>query len=1115
MVNLFNIIKENISFMKTGFLIAFLCIAYLLIIPTFAYIGPVAYLTERVYANYNTNGTINSSAGSGVCTSGGVYNPCRVGYVQVALPNTDDTLQTIRVNLSSVYLNETDLISNEAYKAVASSHSSVWDKTTLNVDSSIFGEGNYFNITNTSISIIKFNVTSYSNEQGGKDIYDYDNIASCGKTNNMSITINASNPSATALSGVTITVRFDLNSTSGGNDAVNITYSSDGSISDSDSDGYYDTVIWSGVNLPASGGSAAITLNMDITEIENFDEGTNSLNLDGNTYSDKGVKGDYYSFSSTSALTGMTIDYAYSRGPIRQGIDMFRSGSGNTWAIRGFIQVLANTDNAGETNLTYNISSWALYNASAYNISSGDIKQSGTFSPTNFTSAYGRLYTTDSLSSNGSRYEWNGDKPYLASSFDWYVHWNDTYRYYISYINTTLDLPTLYKVDMTLYKSIDGYLVPSSVSKYNVTDKVQYQGDNNAPVSQITILSDVPNSTTTGGVRTYLNASNARVYFDNGTRTDLTGNAPVSIVITQPDGNSPGLVNLTITDLSQTSAGKNLSQGENITLIYDVTTGNDLEMGDAFNSTGNATITSESGTPLTENFTAPQISTSGRSLLGYKDLWVPSSVHPTLVNGTLVVLVDGGEISGIKFVDYVPLGTNFTCSTNSISFYNTSDSGSTWVSDTNITATDKGNVTLPNGVTVQACEYSSNGGNGWNLTDNEGVKVIYLINITNSGLYEMPMEIAGFDPELGREVRSRALGVVRIKVPSPMIKPTITQTDFLTARTITIGKQVSWVKDFEVYNPNSRIVEAEMEIEVFKDTTDGFVEYLDDEGNEHKEEIVIRNKDGNTCRSDGVPLGGRVMTWKARLAPLETRSYDIKVLTPPILETDRDVEVLRKLEDKMVELRMSIFLRSLADEVYKNVAIHLPISRDNILEVKDSFGNVFSYTGGKGSTTIYIDKFGAKELKEIIIRYKQGYPKIIITPDKDRYSLDATVNLDILVIHGGDEIAYPYLETEIYTPNRDLVYSNIQDLKRLEAIDKTSISESFKVPVGAPTGKYVAETRLRSDLATLATGTGNFYIMGATTGYGNLLGYLVLFFAIAILYFSLKRLYIIKKSQTK
>ncbi|MCK4429161.1 MAG: hypothetical protein KAU95_02205, partial [Candidatus Aenigmarchaeota archaeon] len=549
------------------------------------------------------------------------------------------------------------------------------------------------------------------------------------------------------------------------------------------------------------------------------------------------------------------------------------------------------------------------------------------------------------------------------------------------------------------------------------------------------------------------------------------------------------------------SAGKNLTSSEKIILTYDVHSPADLEAGDTFNFTGNTTMISESGTPMTEAPIADDdLSTSGRQLVGYKDLWAPDPVNPTLINGTLVVQVFGEAISNIKFVDYVPLGTDFSCSRDSVTFC--SYNGTDWnCTDTDFNVTDRETVNLSGGFQAHGCEYTNGNKSGWTLSDGEKVKIMYQINITTTGLYEMPMELAGWDPILG-DIGTTVYGVVRVNVPSPIIEPTITQTEFLTARTITIGNPVVWTKGFDVYNPNSRWVESGFEIDVFKDTTDGFVSYSNEKNEKVDEKVVFTNKEG-----------GRVMTWKARLSPSETRSYDIRILTPPVLETDRDVEVLRKLENKMVELQMSIFLRSLAGEDYENVRLNLPISRDNIIEVKDAHGKEYNYTGGEGSTAIIIDKFPAQALKEIIIKYKQSYPKIIITPNKNRYDLNSTVTLDILVIHGGEELAYPYIETEIYTPGRQLVYSNIQELGRLEAIDKTNISELFRVPMGAPTGKYIAQARMRTDLATLATGTGNFYIVGAA-GYTNTFTYLILFFALAVLYMSVKRLYFVKK-QTK
>jgi len=1090
--------------MKVLFFLAII-FGLVLVAPIFAYVGPVAYQTEQVYADYNTDGSLSSETYP-ECSDNS--NPCRFGFLEVALPNTNDTLQTVRINLSGT--TDTNLNSKEVYKATVSSSSAIWAKTKLYVNDSVFGDDqNYYKITNANKApAIEFNVTSYSNEQGGHDLYDHDNIGSGGSTNNMTFVITAHNPSTSKnLTNVEIVIQFDTD-TNGDADAVNITYTSSGSRSSNDgADGYYDKITWSGdIN---AGGTQTFTIYANIIETDNFADGTTSINLDSAS-SDKGVKSSY---SQTSTLTGLTIAYKYARGPVRQGIDMAETSGGGAWDIRGFITILAK--NSTEVNgnvLTYNISSWAIYNVSA---STGDVTnklQEGTFSPSNFTADYGRLYTTDPTYSNDtSRVHITGTKPYVASSFNWHIIWNDTNPdNYVSYINTTLDLPTLYKIDMVPTKTTGGYLAIESATTFNITDKVIYQGDDNAPGKKIVILSVVPRNTTSGSQRSPFDIDETSIIVSwyntssSSYQTLKTGTGTtngVTVTVTDPSGDNNGLVNVTIPDLSLTNIGKYLENGEKIKLFYEVSSPSNLQLGDIFNFTGNSTITTQSGTPETEDLPAQTMSTSGRQLIGYKDLWVPDPANPTLVNGSLVAQVFGSEITGIKFVDYVPLGTDFACSRASVTFCNSTD-GSTWscgVSE-DYNVTDKGTITLSDGTKVHACEYTNGDKSGWTLSSGAAVKILYQINITQSGLYEIPMELAGFDPALGKRVFSTVYGVVRVTVPSPMIEPIIKQTDFLTARTITVGNPVAWVKEFDVYNPNQRWVESEFKIDVFEDTTDGFVSYLNKKGERIDEKVIFKKENGTT-----------VMVWKTKLAPLETRNYDIRILTPPVLETDRDVEVIKKLEYKMVELKMSIFLRSLAMEDYENVAINLPISRDNILSVKDGLGNSLSYTGGEGLTTILINKFPAKALKEINIRYKQSYPKIIITPDKERYSLNSTVTLDILVIHGGEEINNPYLETEVYTPEKNLVYSNIQDLGKLDPIDKTSISERFRVPIGAPTGTYLAESRLRSDLAILATGTGNFYIVGTTANYGNLLGYLTIFFAIILLYVSVKRFYIIKK----
>ncbi|MBN2094961.1 MAG: hypothetical protein JW727_02840 [Candidatus Aenigmarchaeota archaeon] len=1068
----------------------------LILPPALAFVGPVSYLTETVYADYYANGTASSDTFA-QCNDN--VNPCKFGFVEVALPNANDTLQTVRVTLSGT--TGTNLAQARGYQGTVTSYPTIWGKTKIYVNDTVFGaDQNYYKITDGDLApAIVLNVTSYTNDRGGYDFYDYDNIGPGGSNNTMNFTITAYNPStSTGLDAVTILILFDTD-TNGGADSLNITSATPGTVQDSDSDGYNDRINWTGTI--AASGTQQFNISATLIETVNIANGVTNLTLDYNN-SQKGLKAIY---NKTSALTGITITAATARGSIRQGIDMAERSGGGIWDARGFIHVLSsNSSQVGAgTMLTYNISDWQIYNVSVTTGNMDNLLQSGTYTPANFTANYGRLYTDSAtFSSNNSRVQIDGNKPYLASSFNWSVYWNDTYKYYVSYINTTLDLPTLYKVDQIPSLSLGGYLLVGSATTVNVTYISEYQGDMEATIKNMTILSVVPRNTTLGAQRTPLNITNTTIVVSWWNTTSLawetikTGNGTsdgVTVTITQPSGGSNGLVQVTIANFSQTKINKYLAQGEKIQLFYGVDDSTDLETGDSFQFSANSTITSLSGTPETEAPSPQTIASSGRQLVGYKDLFVANPATPTLVNGTLVVQVFGGDISNIKFIDYVPNGTNFSCSTNAILFYNSTD-GSTWATSTDISVNDTGYLTLADGTVVRSCEYTSANGLGWTLGSSKAVRVMYQVNITSPGLYEVPMGIAGFDPATGQGISTTVYGVVRISVPEPEVPPIITEGGFLVAKSVQVGNPVVWVKSFEVFSPNSKFVDAEFSTEVFEDTTAGYVSYIDEMGQEKKEEVAFVTKDGK-----------RQMVWSTKLYPQETRNYDLRILTPPVLETDRDIEVLGVIEEKMVELRMSVFMRSMAQEEYTDVQLNLPISASSVLSITDGEGNPISYTGDSTIKAI-IPSFGPQAIKELVIRYKQSYPKIIVTPNRDRYDPNSIVSLDILVIHGGEEVNYPYLETEVYTPDRDTVYANIQQLDKLEPITKTSLSESFTVPLNAPAGRYIAESRLRSDMATLATGTGNFYVGGGGSAVGSWMGYIMLLLALGILYFGVKRI---------
>jgi len=232
------------------------------------------------------------------------------------------------------------------------------------------------------------------------------------------------------------------------------------------------------------------------------------------------------------------------------------------------------------------------------------------------------------------------------------------------------------------------------------------------------------------------------------------------------------------------------------------------------------------------------------------------------------------------------------------------------------------------------------------------------------------------------------------------------------------------------------------------------------------------------------------------------------------MEIDRDVEVLDKLENKMVKLKMDVFLKSFAEESYTNLVLNLPLSYENILEVKDGFGKSMQFTGGKDTSSIIVDSIEPNGMKTITIIYKASYPTIIITPDRDRYDLSAPVNLEILVINGGESIEYPYVEVEIYTPGMDVIYSNIERLKNIEPLEKTQTYEKFVIPANAPGGMYVASAKFREDFTVLASATGNFFVVGAASTPEAFEIILLVSVTLMLVYFSFRRLREVRRTKT-
>ena len=150
------------------------------------------------------------------------------------------------------------------------------------------------------------------------------------------------------------------------------------------------------------------------------------------------------------------------------------------------------------------------------------------------------------------------------------------------------------------------------------------------------------------------------------------------------------------------------------------------------------------------------------------------------------------------------------------------------------------------------------------------------------------------------------------------------------------------------------------------------------------------------------------------------------------------------------------------------------------------------------------------------IVYKQPYPTIIVTPEKDEYRAGSPVGLNILVINGGEEIKYPYLEIEIYTPGMSVIESDIKKIESLQPLEKTELTEEYFIPVSAPTGMYLATARFRKDMVTLASGTGQFFLTGGEAGISEVWGSILLLIVLIIMgYLSYRRIESVRKDVKK
>jgi len=1073
---------------KTIIIFATLLLLILMVTSVHSYYGPRALMVENITGTYDTNSDGASSGDSLSSTSR--------GYIEVYVPNDNDVLQYVRVNMSSNAVDRTNIrtwnSSWVSYNDYAQSYP-INTGTKMYMNLTTGNKQEYYTPVFTYAPSLNISM-SVTNLRAGDDLYSEKDIMNPINTLQFNFTI-INHAGDKDIEGTNITYNITFDPDTGSNASVCIIASSVGQTSGSanarDRDGTadYDAIEWQGTL--AAGAQVDITFNATALGGTNYAGTDNNLN-DG-TY---GANALY--MNNTDVISEITFTGHFARGPIREGIELMK---GTDWNVKSYINSRATTSlEDNEHNITYLVSSWGVYNVTAATGHIDSLLDSD--DALNYDLAAGTQFKIPSWVLTGST------KPYIAPYFDWTVHWNDTNVYtYRGKINFSMILPTLYEIDTLATKETADEFTPivygGKLLTYNATAYHIGDSDPQVKVGKLQIYSIIPCSDSSGtGAGKYANmtVTNYHVYYKNTTSTyELSTTGTVSVTTTNTTAASNGTIILDITDLSSATisgagtVGQNLTNGDYISLVYDIETyenssGSEtsgVDNTEWFHFEGNQTLYTQSGTYIVYN-SSDLKQASQNSLNAYKELISEDPDNPYLLNVT-IYLATTGEINNVKLIDYIPTGmSNHTPISMSGSY-------------TTFNRTKLGTMITTDGFSMDAWEITNPAQNdGWDMTDGQHITFTYQLNLSTPGLYILPVQIAAFDPGVDNSISLTRYGMIKYVVPEKTVPLVIDEDDTLQLfKTVILGKPGVWRKSFIVYNPNSKPIASQFRTEVFKDTVKSYANYYDAYGKNIEESV-----------DTDVTNDRKYIFWESTLKPFESRTYELRVLTPPAVEVDRDIEVLEKLENKHVKLKADIVIKNFAEEPYTNVKLNLNIPKDNIFELTDAFGKDVSYTGDASTTTVTIPRLGANTVLSLTTTYRQSYPTVIITPDRTRYDSGDIANLEILIINGGEIIENPSFETEIYTEDMDLVYADIIRLeKSLEPLEKTELSTKFLLPMNAPTGQYIANIRFSEDMTTITDSTINFYVLGMKGDSSSSAKVLIIvIIGVVLIYFAYKRL---------
>ncbi|NOQ56129.1 MAG: hypothetical protein GQ477_04990 [Nanohaloarchaea archaeon] len=978
----------------------------------------MASIYEDVTYYYYTDGSVS-------------YNTTPTGSIEVEVPNTEDVLQYLRLNLSNAEIVNTNLIARTAYAPVAASPT-IGDATRLllNTDNSPKDIG--YLITEPSVVPVIGLVFNYMNVKGGSDL-------SAGDTDTFlyQLSITATKD----LEEVYLSFNVPLDNY-GSNDAAHLYNPSVSggyiSVFDSDVDGIDESLVWYGDIDSGATAGIDIYVYADMSPGINFDEAMYSLDL----FCTSCVEAIDYG----PTFTGLSFSDLFSRGPINNGIYMV---FGDNTSARGFIKNIAE-------GLSYTVDGWRLYNIS--NFDSPLVESSDDFilSP-------GEIYNT------GWHLITNASEKYFTVAFDWGVVWGPSV--YQGITRSFIDLPELYVADISLGKSSIHKISDEDVS-VDITST--YLGHEALEIASISINTSIPYKSDGGVVHTWdqLNKSDIFVYHINstGNRTllDIT---PEMLVVQMPMATEDGFVYLNIDDLSVV-AGNYLKLNNDISMVYAMST-SPIKSQNIFSFNTAVVAKTLSGTPIsldlveTVTLYGEEEVISGDSGGSSGSGSMPSIQAPVFelvkdnaasnfidsntveISGTYMLISDDSvDLDNMTVILDIPESA-ILFDYLSVDLLKYDSKLGSWVSmgDQNILVSELYSAELNR--MVYSININNYGvfGSGPILKDNDLLKLSYTLTLPY-GTYNLLLRalIPATDTIVVGDMK-----VTDIHIPLRIINDVgsfesleIKESEY-GAENILVGIPPVWTKTIEVYNPNTYTVSNIFDIELLSDFLN--IDLTEDDG----VPVIysINSEDDFT------------VDWKGTFKGNESKTYILNIITAPVIRTQESLIVLDSDGDTL-QMLADITLKNPSGADYKNVTFIYPEGLD-VVNITDSYGTLLEYSIVDSGTIIQIPLIKNDSSISINIIYDAYSDVLVINLDNLTYTKGKT-NYTVLYVPSRDE-RQVQLSLEVLGPSSskdlDTFYAEVILLENVSVHKEVNIFDTLNFNPSA-SGVYTILVRAYS-----------------------------------------------------